>query len=153
MNTQVTDANQRSVVGGAYVVFSPVFRGGTLAAPIFQQGYLVAAGNHILRPAVAVNPQGKGAIAFTLVGPDYFPSAAFVTIDPTAAISGIQVVALGSAPEDGFSGYQFGVARWGDYSAAVVAPDGSIWAAVEYIPNTPRTDFANWGTFVIPYRP
>jgi hypothetical protein len=41
----------------------------------------VATNNHALRPAVAVNAQGRGAIA--LVGPDY-PSAAFVNIDTPA---------------------------------------------------------------------
>jgi hypothetical protein len=151
--TQVTDTNNRSLVGGAYVVFSPVFRGGALAAPVFRQGFLVATNNHLLRPAIAVNAQGRGAIAFTLVGPDYFPSAAFIPIDSSATPSALQVVALGTAPEDGFSGYQFGVARWGDNSAAVVSSDGTIWMAMENIPNTPRTDFANWGTFLMPYKP
>lgn len=151
--TQVTDSNQRSLVGGAYVVFSPVFRGGTLAAPIFRQAYLTAANNSILRPAIAINAQGRGAIAFTLVGPDYFPSAALIPIDTSATASAIQVVAAGTAPEDGFTGYQSGLARWGDSSAAVVSSDGSIWMAVEYIPNAPRTDFANWGTFLMPYKP
>jgi len=47
-------------------------------------------------------------------------------------------------PEDGFSGYKAegsptpGVARWGDYSAAVAA-DGAFWMGNEFIPGTPRT--------------
>jgi hypothetical protein len=63
----------------------------------------------------------------------------------------IQIAAPGAAPDDGFTGYgAFGgrVARWGDYSAAVADADGAIWMAVEYIPNSPRTVLANWGTFI-----
>jgi hypothetical protein len=60
--------------------------------------------------------------------------------------------AAGAAPEDGFTGYAFfggnGVARWGDYSAATADEDGSIWLATEFIPNSPRTQLANWGTFI-----
>jgi hypothetical protein len=40
-----------------------------------------------------------------------------------------------------------GVARWGDYSAAVVA-DGAVWMGNEFIPSTPRSLLADWGTFI-----
>jgi hypothetical protein len=67
----------------------------------------------------------------------------------------IQLAAQGALPEDGFTGYQDflgnvarSTARWGDYSTAVVASDGSVWMATEYIPNSPRTEFANWGTYI-----
>jgi hypothetical protein len=154
--TQVVDENNRSAVGGGYVIFSPSFRAGSLATLVLRQGHLVARGNHVLRPAIAVNAQGKGAIAFTLVGPDYYPSAAFVAID-NASTGPIQIAAAGSGPEDGFTGYPGGfgpgLARWGDYSAAVVASDGSIWMVTEYIPTAPRTELANWGTYVARYIP
>ena len=103
----VFDQLGNSVAGGLYVILSPTFRNGILGAssPI-KQGYLAATGNNILRPAIAVNSQGRGSIAFTLAGPDYFPSAAFVSIDTTtAAPSSIQIAGAGAAPEDGFSGY------------------------------------------------
>ena len=62
------------------------------------------------------------------------------------------MVALGAAPEDGFTGYPVlggdRAARWGDYSAAVADRSGAIWFANEYIPNAPRTVLANWGTFI-----
>jgi hypothetical protein len=88
-------------------------------------------------------------MVFTLVGPDFFPSAA--TINLTDDNPGITVVAAGAAPEDGFSGYppRGNTARWGDYSAAAVSPDGTIWLATEYIPDLPRTSQANWGTFIM----
>src|SRR5256884_18662 len=55
-----------------------------------------------------------------------------------------------------------GVARWGDYSAAVADDDGNIWIATEYIGQTctdaqysadltcnkTRSQLANWGTFI-----
>jgi hypothetical protein len=153
---QVIDQNNRALVGGAYMILSPTLRSGVLNASVLRQGFLSVTGNHLLRPAIAVNPQGKGAINFTLVGPDYYPSAAFVPIDVLSTGTTVQLAAAGSGPEDGFSGYPGfgqGVARWGDYSAAVAAADGSIWMATEYIPNLPRTQLANWGTLVSRYLP
>ena len=98
---------------------------------------------------MAVNAQGKGAIVFTLTGTDYYPSAAFVTFDSFTPGSTIQIAGLGALPEDGFTAYSGGgLARWGDYSTAVVDSDGSIWMGAEYIPNAPRTPAANWGTYL-----
>ncbi len=155
--TQVRDENGRFLAGGAYVIFSPTFRGGSLAGPVLRQDYLIVKNNNVLRPAVAVNPQGRGAVVFTLVGPDYYPSAAFLPIDAFSTGSTVQIAGPGVLPEDGFTGYpgnsQQGTARWGDYSAAVADNDGSIWMGTEYIPNAPRTQFANWGTFLIRYIP
>jgi len=159
LGTQVTDANSNIFAGGAYVVISPAFRGGILTGTVFHQGYLIANNNNLLRPAIAVTAQGQGAIVFTIVGPDYFPSAAFVPFSAFSPASTIQVQGPGVFPEDGFTGYPdlgfpaIGIARWGDYSAAVVDSAGSIWMATEYIPNSPRTPLANWGTYVIHYTP
>jgi hypothetical protein len=156
--TQVTDDSGVGRVGGAYFILSPTLRTGVLAATVVRQGYLQAGGNHLLRPAIAVNPQGRGAIVFTLVGPKYFPSAAFLPIDVASTSSTLQIAASGAGPEDGFSGYLEpglqGVARWGDYSVAVAAADGSIWMATEYIPpNSGVVQKANWGTYVMRYVP
>jgi hypothetical protein len=157
--TEVSDGNGHLLVGAAYVIFSPTFRGGLLAANVLGEGYLITNNNSLMRPAIGVNAQGKGAIVFTLVGPDYFPSAAFVPINAFSAGTAIHLAAAGTQPEDGFTGYpdlgfpSQGVARWGDYSAAVATGDGSIWMVTEYIPNAPRTQFANWGTFLIQYAP
>ena len=158
VSTQVTDEAGRSVVGAGYVVFSPTFRTGALRSPVLRQGYLAASNsNHILRPAVAVNPQGRGAIAFTLVGPDYYPSAAFVAFDTFSTGSFLQMARPGAFPEDGFTGYPGGffpgIARWGDYSTAVAASNGAVWMVTEYIPNAPRTELANWGTYTVRYMP
>lgn len=141
---QVTDDQGTSVVGGCYVILSPTFRSGVVAATVVKQGYLSVRGNHLLRPAITVNAQGTGVISSTLVGPNYFPTAAFSRIDLTPATpSTLNIASLGVLPEDGFSGYPpqppAPVARWGDYSTAVTSTDGTMWVVNEYIPNTPPT--------------
>lgn len=151
--SQVLDDNNRSVVGGGYVVLAPAYRNGILTASVVKQGYISVTGNHILRPAVAVNGQGKGVIAFTLVGSDYFPSSAFTTIDAVSAPSVVRIAGAGAGPEDGFTGYPGGVARWGDYATSFASTDGSVWSVSEFIPGTTRTPLANWGTFISKYVP
>ncbi len=164
--TQVLDSAGNSVVGGAYVIMAPTFRSDVLAARVLKQGYLSVVGNHVLRPAISVDANGVGAVCFTLVGPDYFPSAAFAALDTTYPNAGIidptapsaaTVAASGVSPEDGFTAYPpqptAPVARWGDYSGAVTSTDGSIWMVAEYIPNAPRSQLANWGTFIFQYIP
>ena len=95
-------------------------------------------------------------MVFTLVGPDYFPSAAFTRLSE-GGTSSVRIAGAGVEPDDGFTGYAgvvgvSGPARWGDYSAA--AADGeNIWLATEYIPGGTRTTLANWGTFITKVRP
>src|SRR5581483_2429024 len=116
--TGVTDENSRWVVGGAYVVLSPTYRNGVLSAQVMSEGYLVVNGNHLLRPAIAVNAQGNGAIGVTLSGltGNYYPSAAYIPYQNGTAPNTLKIVAPGQSPEDGFSGYGAfgggGVARW-----------------------------------------
>jgi len=156
--TGVTDELGNRLVGGAYFILSPVFRGSTLAATVLRQGYLAVTNNNLLRSVVTVNGQGNGAIVFTLVGPDNYPSAAFVPISTFSTGSTIQIAETGFGPEDGFTGYPGSstspVSRWGDSAVGTVSADGSIWMAVEYIPSAPpRTPSANWGTYVTKYKP
>ncbi len=155
LGTQVIDSSNQLLAGGAYVVISIANRGGQITASALRQGYLLVNGNHLLRPAIAVDAQGRGAIVVTLVGPSYFPSAAMVPFSAFAAGGTLQVVARGTLADDGFTAYDvpfFG--RWGDYAAAVLGGDGRIWMATEYIPNIannqyPLSGFANWGTSVM----
>jgi hypothetical protein len=165
VNTVVTAAGQPDRVGIAYFVVDAQAaenngdhggnrqaRGeeGGGGARIANQGYLAVDGKNVLFGSIGVNSQGTGAMVFTLSGPDFFPSAAYVRFDAHGAHGAIHVTGLGQLPEDGFTGYPpFGsIARWGDYSAAVAARDGSIWMATEWIPGTARTVNANWGTFI-----
>ena len=123
------------------------------------------AGNNLTYPAITATENGRGVIAFTVLGDDHYPSAGYTTVDAKNGAGAIHVVAEGAGPDDGFTGYnptrQFGTRpRWGDYGAAVV-DGGSIWIASEYINQTctyeswlstnfrcgdTRTQLANWGT-------
>ena len=117
------------------------------AGKIDNQGYLGAAGHDFTYPAIGVTASGRGVMAFTDTGDATFPSAAYAAIDAKAGVSAWNDVALGAAPDDGFTSYKAQVGnpprtRWGDYGAAAV--DGnSIWIASEYIANT--CDYTAWG--------
>ena len=155
LGTQVIDSGNNVLAGGAYVVFSIANRGGQITASALRQGYLLVNGNHLLRPAIAVDALGRGAIVVTLVGPNYYPSSAMVPFSAFAAGGTLQIVARGVLPDDGFTAYDVPfLGRWGDYGAAVLGGDGRIWLATEYIPNIannqyPVSGFANWGTSVM----
>lgn len=152
LNTVVKPANGPTRVGTAYFVVTPAVKAGVLSATIARQGYISVNNNSVLFPSVAVNSEGIAAIGLTLVGPDYYPSAAYVRLSVAAGPTTVDVLAAGAGPEDGFTGYvsQAGsrTARWGDYSAATADEAGNLWFATEYIPNLPRTQLANWGTFI-----
>ena len=93
-----------------------------------------------------MTPSGRCAIAFTVVGADFFPSAGCAGINARAGTGDVHVAATGAAPADGFTGVNpTQVELWGDYGAAAVVGN-SVWIATEYIPSTPRTVLANWGT-------
>src|SRR6266550_2449950 len=109
------------------------------SASLRRSGYLGLSGNNVTYPAIVTTPSGRGVMAFTLVGDDYFPTAAYASIDDTAGVGDIHVAALGAGPDDGFTLYpplaNPARGRWGDYGAAVL--DGkSIWIASEYIAQT-----------------
>jgi len=143
--------------GIAYFVLNPG------AGKVVQQGLVALKGNNVTYPAIGVLNNGRGVMAFTLVGNDYFPTAAYVALDAKAGAGDIHVAAAGAGPADGFSGYRPLTApprpRWGDYGAA--ASDGNtIWFASEYIGQTctyaaylldatcggTRGALGNWGT-------
>jgi hypothetical protein len=146
--------------GIAWFGVAPRFDGRVLEGRISSQGYVAVTGNDVLFPSLGVNDDGNGVIAFSLSGAHFFPSAAYVDFIGGWALPFVHIAEAGRDSEDGFSGYAFfnsptpGIARWGDYSAAVVDGD-QIWFAAEYIPKKCptnalpcRTANANWGTFV-----
>ena len=153
VNTTVLSSHGAADVGIAYFAVGAFGIPGFLFARILNQGYVAVDGENVLFPSIAVNRFGVGAMCFTLSGPDFFPSAAYVRFAFGRAVGAIHISGAGVLPEDGFTGYKAfnapvpGVARWGDYSAAVSA-DGAIWMGNEFIPGTPRTVNANWGTFI-----
>jgi hypothetical protein len=160
--------------GIAYFVMIPQLSGTSIKAKMVIQGILALQNNNLTYPAVAVLPNGRGVMAFTILGDDYYPSAGFASLDALVGAGDIQVAAAGVGPDDGFSAYEFYNApnpirtRWGDYGAAVV--DGNtIWMASEYINQTctlaqyltppvgscggTRTSLGNWSTRITRVKP
>jgi hypothetical protein len=167
VNTVIGDGSRTGI--GYFIVLPYISKDhGTLNvhAIMVKQGYVSAANNNVLFPSIGVNAIGQGVMTFTLSGPDYYPTSAYVTVNALTGAGRIHVAGAGVGPADGFTGYVAeggnGVQRWGDYSAAVAGSDGSIWFASEYIAQSctlaqwttdstcggTRTQLANWSTFV-----
>jgi hypothetical protein len=130
--TGLTFDNGETVQAGlTYVVFEPT------TSTVFQNAYIGLPGNNLTYGALGVTRSGRGVVTFTLVGPDFFPSGAYTSIDAKVGAGDIHVAAPGAGPQDGFSGYRpFSTRpRWGDYGAAAVDGD-TIWIASEYIAQT-----------------
>jgi hypothetical protein len=138
----------KSQAGIEWFAAQPSVTGGKVHAHVANQGYLGLADTNLNYPAIAVNSQGVGAMSFTLVGTNDYPSAAYVLFNGESGPGAIHYAAHGAGPDDGFTGYVAYVGdpprpRWGDYGAAVV--DGSkIWMASEYIGQT--CTFQQWLT-------
>jgi len=117
--------------GIAYFVFNP--RNGRIST----QGTIAVAGSNVTYPAIGVTEEGRGVIAFTLLGADHFPSAGYASLDARTGAGAVHVAAEGVGPQDGFAGYlPFGTrSRWGDYGAAAADGD-SVWIASEYVAQT-----------------
>ncbi|HXW08058.1 MAG TPA: hypothetical protein VD833_22705 [Vicinamibacterales bacterium] len=169
LNTAVKGPTGPTRVGIAWFVVEPAWTAGTLGGSVANDGYVAVDTNSVMFPAVAANAAGAGLIVFSLAGPGVYPSAAYVTFDPVSGTGPVRVVRWGDGPADGFTGYLslaggVGVERWGDYSAAVADPEGTVWIATEYIDSVcgldeflatggacadlSRTLFANWGTWI-----
>jgi hypothetical protein len=159
------DGNTRA--GVEWFAVRPELSSHGVHAHVANQGYVGSAGANLSYPALAVNENGVGAMAFTLVGPKDYPSAAYAAFDAKSGVGAIHVAAAGVGPDDGFTNYgaAFGISpprtRWGDYGAAVI--DGSkLWMASQYIGQTctyqqfitgsigrcsnTRSALANWDT-------
>ena len=162
VNTAIKGPSGPTRTGIAYFIVDP---SGT--PRIVKDGYVAVAGDSVMYPAVAATASGAGIMSFTLAGPNSYPSAAYVKLDATRGAGSVTIVKAGNGPSDGFTGLVSfggaGVARWGDYGAAAVAADGTIWFAAESINQTcdlsafvstnfrcgsTRTLFANWGTWI-----
>ena len=153
--------------GAAWFAVRPSIQNSRLRASMVNQGYVSVKDEDIVFPGIAINAQGKGALAFTLTSQNRHPSAAYVRIDRTGT-SSVHLAAAGVGPQDGFSGYRFAPTdpaprpRWGDYTGTAVDETGRIWFELEYIAQTctfktyvadttcggTRTTLANWATFI-----
>jgi hypothetical protein len=143
--------------GIAYFIVRPTVSSGQVGGTIRNQGYVAVANAFLSFPSVGVNGAGRGVIAMSLMGPGHFPSAVQIHIDRDGVSGPVEIVRSGFRPEDGFTCYEafgFGPAcRWGDYSASVAGPDGTIYSATEFIGDNSRTFNANWSTFIWPQKP
>jgi hypothetical protein len=145
VGTALTNPGSPVRDGAAWFVIDVKNPSTGLQTAISSQGYVAGPEHsHLLYPAVGVTASGHAAMVFTLTGEDFFPSAAYWSFGGES----IHILAKGVLPEDGFSAYFFNRPRWGDYSAAAVSLDSTIWMATEMIPGGPRKTFANWGTFI-----
>ena len=162
----------KNLAGIEWFIVSPSVSSGSVSASVLKQGYLGLTQTNLIYPAIGVTTSGKGVMAFTLVGTNNYPSAAYASID-TNGTGAVHIAAAGLGPQDGFTEYKYyspfgnGVTRprWGDYGGAV--PVGNtVWIASEYIGQTctlaqyeagfnpsqfgscggTRTAFANWYT-------
>ena len=135
LNTIVSDGTNINT-GIAYFDVKPSMNGNSVSGKLQGQGYIAVNGNSVIYPGTGVTADGTAGVSFTVVGPGYYPSAAYAHITPSHA-TGVNIVAAGQGPQDDFSGYPefggFGVARWGDYSWGV-ADGSSLWFATELIP-------------------
>jgi hypothetical protein len=165
LNTAV-NVNGHVQAGIAYFVVRPRFDDGSLdGSTTVNSGYVAPDGADVLFPSIGVTSAGKGILAFTLTGPNNYPSTGYTTITAASGAGPVRVAVAGASPDDSFSEYQgFGTPafrpRWGDYSAAV-ADGGTVFFATEMIQYAnctwatfhkdptcggTRDEFANWGT-------
>ena len=143
--------------GIAFFVVRPSVNGGQVRGSIREQGYVAVANAFLSFPSVGVNGAGRGVIAMSLMGPRHFPSAAQIDISRDGVSGPVKIVRAGFRPEDGFTCYEAfvgenPVCRWGDYSASIAGPDGTIYSATEFIGDNSRTVNANWSTFIWPQK-
>src|SRR5437763_804557 len=150
LGTAVTIPNDNAErAGAAWFEVNPHLNGEVIGgAAIEKQGYVTLKGNYLIYPAIQANSAGTAAMIMTLSGKNFFPSVVYTVLQAGQTTFGpIHVAAFGTGP------YFHKSTRWGDYSWAILDPNGnSFWMATEYIPprSSQTTDGKqNWGTRVI----
>jgi hypothetical protein len=155
--------------GVAWFVLEPDTSSNSVSASLVDDGYLAVQNANLTYPSIVVGPSGAGAIGATLTGPNYYPSAAVARFDAGETPTAVQITGQGIGPNDGFTGTGEGGydPRWGDYPAATVTPNGTMWLANEYIASRctvaefaiddtcgyNRSFYANWSTHITSIRP
>jgi hypothetical protein len=145
LDTTIGNATVQNA-GAAWFKFDVSSDGTNTSATLDKQGY-VANNANLSYPDIVVDANGNGYMAFTLSGPNNFPTPAYVKFNANAGpISTIHTATEGVAPEDGFTCY-YPACRWGDYSGGQ-AYNGRIYMGTEYIGNGDRDFYTNWQTYV-----
>jgi hypothetical protein len=153
VNTIVTPGPRDGI---AWFSLDPSVSASKVSADIRRQGYLAARNAFLSFPSIGVNDAGRGVVAYSVMGPNLYPSAGWTRIDKGGANGTVRIARVGFRPEDGFTCYTEFVGgdeaecRWGDYSASFALPNGDVWSAAEFIGDNGRTVGANWSTFVWP---
>jgi hypothetical protein len=156
VNTIVTPGPRDGI---AWFIVAPSVSANNVSADIKPQGYLAAKNAFVSFPSIGVNDSGRGVVAYTVMGPKLFPSAAWTGISRDGTGGSVRIARTGFRPEDGFTCYTEFIGgdeaecRWGDYSASFALPNGEVWSATEFIGDNARTQFANWSTFIWPVKP
>jgi hypothetical protein len=150
LDTAVTIPNDNAErAGAAWFEVNPHLNGEVIGgAAIEKQGYVTLKGNYLIYPAIQASPTGTAAMIMTLSGQSFYPSVVYTVLQQGQTTFGpLHVAALGTGS------YYRKSTRWGDYSWAILDPNGSsFWMATEYIPprSSQTTDGKqNWGTRVI----
>ena len=161
--------NQRT--GVAWFILRPGTTSSSAPLSLVSNGYVAVDNANLTYPSIVVGPSGSGGIGATLVGPGYYPSAVVARFAPGHGPRQVQITGPGVGPNDGFTGTALGDydPRWGDYGAATVTPDGTMWFASEYIAQKcnetqyfadpfgtcgyTRTTLANWSTHITGIKP
>lgn len=152
LNTAVQTPQGPTASGIAWFATTPsTDASGSLSASMAGQGYLGVNKEDVMYPSIGVTPAGKAVMAFTLTGPDFHPTAAWAPLTLNG-VGPVYQAAAGRNADDDFSAAPAfggtGSGRWGDYSAAVSDPSGTIWMGTEYISGVERTPYANWATYI-----
>jgi hypothetical protein len=156
LNEQFGAASETHAGAAYWVLNTAPFDATGRPLTITSQGYVAAAHEDMLFPAVA-GGSTEALLSFTLSGDGgptgadgggYFPSSGYGLLSPTAPglVGGTAFVAdQGKGPQDGFTEYQpfpgfpgNGTRpRWGDYGAAAFVPGTGFYFASEYIQSAP----------------
>ena len=156
LETSFSGAPRGTNSGFTYFSVAPTMdASGSVSGAVNRQGYVQIAGETVSYPTFGINSAGGAVITCSLIGPDFYPSAAFVPVDSHLRATSLFISSLGAAPSDGFTGYKAygggGIARWGDYSEAQSDESGNIWMAQEMVStssSTVRSSLANYGTHI-----
>jgi len=110
--------DDQPIVAIAYMFIEPHWDDGVLSASLEMEdeGVIALAGSSLLMPSIAVSQSGVKVIGTSVMGLNYYPTAAFVVLDEKAEQQTIHITARGKAALYEWLGDE--KYRFGDYSAA-----------------------------------
>lgn len=148
--------------GASWFAILPVAIGSHLFGAVIDHSVVTVPGAFVLDPAIVVTNDRTIGLGFSVTSPTLNPSTAFTVRNAGhARFNDVQITAMGSGPDEGFTCQPPFVGtgqecRWGDYSWSTLDPNGDdMWMASETIVPDVATQTANgmtlqtdWGTHV-----